>query len=194
MARKLGIRILNGDEKLGRFEQLILPHIHAAYNLARRLTASDDDAHDAVQEAYLRAYKFFDAFHGDNGRVWLLTIVRNTCYTQHRQARHSRTNEEFDEEMHGPAAAPAGAFVATPPDPQTQAQRQSERVLVQRAIDDLPRDYREVLVLREIEDLSYKEIAAIAGVPMGTVMSRLARARALLQQRLQPLFAEGVEK
>lgn len=185
---------MNGDEKLGRFEQLILPHIHAAYNLARRLTVNDDDARDAVQEAYLRAYKFFDAFHGDNGRVWLLTIVRNTCYTQHRQARHGRMHEEFDEETHDPAAVPAGAFFMTPPDPQTHMQRQSERALVQRALDDLPHDYREVLVLREIEDLSYKEIAAIAGVPMGTVMSRLARARALLQQKLHVLCAEGPDQ
>jgi RNA polymerase sigma-70 factor (ECF subfamily) len=165
----------DADER-ERFEKALLPHLDAAYNLARWLTRDDHDAEDLVQAAYLRALKFFGGFHGSNSRAWLLTIVRNAYYTtlEQKGARGSAT--AFDEEIHG--AASNGL------DPENQVLREEERQSVRRAVEELPVELREVVVLRELEDLSYKEIAAIAEVPIGTVMSRLARARKRLQQRL----------
>jgi RNA polymerase sigma-70 factor (ECF subfamily) len=165
-----------GDkERLARFEQTVLPHLDAAYNLARWLTRNEHDAQDVVQEAYLRAYRFFDSFRGVDGRPWLLAIVRNTCHTWLAQNRPTATTP-FDEEQHGAAAAGPG--------PEARLVQGEERQLLRQALEELPAEFREVIVLRELEGLSYKEIAGIAGIPLGTVMSRLARARERLQQLL----------
>jgi RNA polymerase sigma-70 factor (ECF subfamily) len=164
------------DEELARFERCILPHIDAAYNLARWLTRNAHDAEDVVQEACLRAHRFFGGFHGADGRAWLLAVVRNTCYTWLERNRPREPLTPFDETKHSradPAASPQGL-----------ALRSEDREQLHRAIEDLPPEYREVIVLRELEGLSYKQIAGIAGVPLGTVMSRLARARERLQRGL----------
>ena len=153
-----------------------MPHLDAAYNLARWLTRNDHDAEDLVQEAYLRAYKFFDRFRGEHGRPWLLAVVRNTCYTWLQRHRGHAPAAEFDERIHSTDAEALN--------PETLALRQEDVELLRRALEELPVELREVLVLGELEGLSYKEIAGIAGVPLGTVMSRLARARERLQREL----------
>jgi len=158
-----------------RFEREILPHLDAAHNLARWLTGNDGDAADVVQEAYVRALGFFDGFRGGDARAWLLRIVRNTFYTWLRQNR-GETTTSFDEAEHDVAS--------TGENPERGAIRRSDGVALRRAIETLPVEFREALVLREIEGLSYKEIAHVAGVPMGTVMSRIARARKLLREAL----------
>jgi RNA polymerase sigma-70 factor (ECF subfamily) len=164
------------DHERARFEQVLLPHLAAAYNLARWLTRDDHDAEDVMQEAYLRALKFFGGFHGTDGRTWLLAIVRNTCYTwlQKKQARGPAT--AFDEAIHGVDTAALN--------PATVLLLKEAKQSVRQAVDELPVELREVVVLRELEGFSYKEIAAIAAIPMGTVMSRLARARERLEQHL----------
>ena len=167
---------LRDDEKLARFHQAILPHLDAAYNLARWLTRNDQDAEDVVQEACLRAFQFLGGFHGEHGRAWLLTIVRNTCSTWREHHRGKLAATTFDERIHS-GAAPA----ANPESPLLQSE---DKQLLRQALEELPPDHREVIVLRELEGLSYKEIAGIAGIPLGTVMSRLARARERLQQVL----------
>jgi RNA polymerase sigma-70 factor (ECF subfamily) len=163
-------------EDRARFEQALLPHLNAAYNLARWLTRDDHGAEDVVQEAYLRALKSFGGFHGTDGRAWLLAIVRNTCYTWLQQKRARGPTAAFDEAIHGVAAEALN--------PETLLRRKEDRQAVQRAVEELPEELREVVVLRELEGLSYKEIAAVAAIPLGTVMSRLARARERLHQRL----------
>ena len=160
--------------KLARFEQSILPHMDAAYNLARRLTRNKHDAGDMVQEAYLRAFKFFNAFRGVDGRAWLLTIVRNTCYTWLHQNRAHEITTMFDEEIHSVDSETS--------DPAALALRSADHQLLREALDELPVEFREVVVLRDLEGFSYKEIAGIANIPAGTVMSRLARARERLKQ------------
>jgi len=166
---------LREAEKLARFEQTISPHLDAAYNLARWLTGDGHDAEDVAQEACLRAYRYFDGFHGQGGRAWLLKIVRNTCYTWLEKNRAWKP-ESFDEEKHGTASPALG--------PDALLQRSEDEQLLRHALDELPAEYREVMVLREMEGLSYKEIAGIADLPLGTVMSRLARAREGLQRCL----------
>ncbi len=163
--------------KRERFEQTVLPHLDAAYSLARWLTRNDQDAQDATQEAFLRAFRFFDGYQGGNIRAWLFTIVRNTCYTWLQQNRPSETAEEFDEEIHS-------REVSAIPDPEGQILANADRETLRRALEELPAMFREVLVLREIEGMSYKEIADVASISLGTVMSRLARARARLRQAL----------
>ncbi|HET9321734.1 MAG TPA: sigma-70 family RNA polymerase sigma factor [Bryobacteraceae bacterium] len=154
----------------------MIPHLGAAYNLARWLVGSQHDAEDVVQESYLRALKFFTGFRGGNGRPWLLAIVRNTCYTWLRGNRMDAVTTELDEDM------PLADTRDVNPEELLMAAARSE--LVQRALEQLPAEFREVVILRELEGMSYKEIAEIAGVPMGTVMSRLARARVRLQKLL----------
>jgi RNA polymerase sigma-70 factor (ECF subfamily) len=166
---------LREADKLARFERVIIPHLGAAYNLARWLTRDDHDAEDVVQEASARAYQFFDGFRGQDGRAWLLKIVRNTCYTWLEKNRAWKP-ESFDEAKHG--VSPPGAG------PDARLQVSEDKQLLYRALDELPAEYREVIVLRELEGLSYKEIAGVADLPMGTVMSRLARARERLLQTL----------
>lgn len=164
------------ESELSRFEKAVLPHLKAAYNLARWLTGNDHDAEDVVQESYLRAWKFFAGFRGENSRPWLLTIVRNTCYTWLEQNRAVPEVEELDESVHGIDAP------ASNPEAITLARAQGE--LLQKALEQLPSEFREAIVLRELEEMSYKEIAQVAGIPVGTVMSRLARARSRLEALL----------
>jgi len=168
------------------FEEAVMPHMDAAYNLARWLTRNDADAQDMVQEAYLRALRFFGGFRGDDARAWLLTIVRNTCYTWLKRNRSPELSCDFDEVVL--------AREAEGPDPETEQVRKAQAQLVNDAIDKLPIEFREVVVLRELEELSYKEIAVVLEVPIGTVMSRLARARKRLLLSLQAdnRFGSGV--
>ena len=150
-----------------RFEQLVLPHVDAAFNFARWLLRSRADAEDAAQEALLRACRFFRGFHGGDARAWLLQIVRNTCYSWLEKNRPRELMVEFNEELHQqPVATPESIAIAV---------EGLERLT--RALETLPPRYRELLVLRELEGCSYKEIAAIASIPLGTVMSSLSRAR-----------------
>lgn len=149
----------------------------AAYNLARWLARNDHDAEDVVQEAYLRAFRFFEGFHGGDGRALVLTIVRNVYYSLVGRSPAPELTTVFDEEMH---SLPSDDF-----NPEKRVLRRAESRQLQEAIEELPREAREVLVLRELEDLSYKEIAEIVEIPIGTVMSRLARARAALKTRLE---------
>ncbi len=162
--------------KLGRFEQCIMPHMDAAYNLARWLAGNDPDAQDVVQDAFLRAFKFFGGFRGGDSRAWLLRIVRNSFYDWLRHQGRPESTTPLDEEVHHLATD------APPPD--AALLEKADKELVQQAIDALPAEYREVLVMRELEGLSYKEIADVAGLPIGTVMSRLARAREHLRHGL----------
>lgn len=157
-----------------RFEQLVLPHLDAAFNLARWLLRRREDAEDVVQEAMLRAFRFFGGFHGGDARAWLLQIVRNSCYSWLEKHRAAELTVEFDEELHPDATGT----------PEHLAIAGDNRERLARAIEELPPRFREVLVLRELEGCSYKEIAAVTSIPIGTVMSALARARRRLQQRL----------
>lgn len=158
------------------FEQSILPHLAAAYNLARWLTRNTHDAEDVVQEAYLRAFRFFGGFRGGDSRSWLLTIVRNTCYTWMQQNRSSELTIDFDAETE--------RLESKDFNPEMKLLKTVDSQLLKQALEKLPVELREALVLRELEGLSYKEIADIADIPIGTVMSRLARARKRLQQCL----------
>jgi len=154
-----------------RFETLALPHADAAYNVARWLMRDEHDAQDAVQDAFVRALKYIDTFRGDNARAWLLQIVRNSCFTWMKENRSAVTASLDDDASVLEIAAPATD------EPPALAARKDDRARIEAAIAALPFSYREVLVLRELEDLSYKEIAEVIGVPIGTVMSTLHRAR-----------------
>jgi RNA polymerase sigma-70 factor, ECF subfamily len=155
---------------------VVLPHLDAAYNLARWLTRSDADAEDVVQEACVRALRFFGGFRGDDARRWLLAIVRNSSYDFLRRHRPQELTDAFDEEIHT-----AAEEVQTP---EALLLRRADRAMVRQALEALPLAWREVIILRELEGLSYKQIADVAGIKIGTVMSRLARARAQLQRLL----------
>jgi RNA polymerase sigma factor (sigma-70 family) len=163
-------------QELASFEGLMLPHLDAAHNLARWLLRNEQDAQDVVQEAYLRAFKSFAGFHGSNGRAWLLTIVRNTSYTLLKKNRAVDLTTTFDEEIHQ-----SGDQALSPA---TILEQSEDTDLVREAMDKLPVNFREILVLRHLEGLSYNEIADIAQIPPGTVMSRLARARGKLKECL----------
>jgi RNA polymerase sigma-70 factor (ECF subfamily) len=160
------------SSRSARVEQALLPHLDAAHNLAHWLVGTPQDAEDAVQEACVRALTFFDGFHGEDGRAWLLAIVRNTCYDWLRKRSRLVPLDEID-------APPDGG-----PGPEAQQLREADRILVRRSIESLPAEYREVIVLREMEGMSYKEIARVIDTPIGTVMSRLARGRKRLEQLL----------
>lgn len=165
---------MDAARKRAHFEEAVIPHLNAAYNLARWLTRNGDNAEDLVQEAYLRAFRSFDTFQGQEGRAWLLAVVRNTCFSWLRK-KGDQPMAEFDERMHGADQSP-----------------NAESLLLNRAamgslndcLEALPPEFREAIVLRELEELSYKEISDIARVPVGTVMSRIARGRKRLQQCL----------
>jgi RNA polymerase sigma-70 factor (ECF subfamily) len=156
----------------------MLPHLGAAYNLARWLLRDEQHAHDVVQEAYLRAFRFFAGLRGQSARPWLLGIVRNACYDWMRQNKAFAAELEFDEERDS-LAAPASD------DPAALWEQRAQRGRVNAAIEALAPPFREVIVLRELEEMSYEEIAQVAGIPIGTVMSRLSRARAALRVALQ---------
>ena len=168
-------------EKARRFQNIALPHLNAAHNLARWLTKNDFDAEDVVQEAYLRAFKYFDSFSGSNARAWLLSIVRHACYDWLRENRVPGTTSPADDaEREQLYEAVGSADEQAAANPETALLQRRDAELLNRLIAELPPDYRVVLILREMEDLSYREIAEVIGIPIGTVMSRLARARGLL--------------
>jgi RNA polymerase sigma-70 factor (ECF subfamily) len=166
-----------------RFAALALPHLDAAYNLARWITRNDSDAQDVVQDAYLRAFRAFDGLRGEVIRPWLLAIVRNTSLSWLARQRHGGRELAYDEELHGGDDS-AGAADAHPLDPQTLAMRAQDRQRLDAAIGQLPVPFREVIILRELQECSYEEMVRILGIPAGTVMSRLSRARARLAQAL----------
>jgi RNA polymerase sigma-70 factor, ECF subfamily len=168
-----------------RFERLVMPHQDAAFNLARWLLRSRADAEDVTQEAMVRAFRFIAGFHGVDARAWLLQIVRNSCYTWLEKNRRADLTSEFDEAIHlQPTQSPEEAAVAS-----------NERERLMKALETLPARSREVLVLRELEGCSYKEIATITSIPIGTVMSTLARARDGLKRVLNPSAGrEAVDK
>ena len=174
------------QEKQARFEEAIMPHLDAAYNLARWLTRNEHDAQDVVQDAFLRAFKFFEGFHGGNSRSWLLSIVRNTTYTWLRKNRRPELATVFDEEKHD--------VEDTASNPEVLLLKNADRQDIMKAVEELPVEFREVIILRELEGMSYREIADMTDVPVGTVMSRLARARKQLQQTLGQRSQPGVSK
>src|ERR1700730_7728763 len=173
-----GLDALDSQDRL-RFEQLVLPHLDAAFNLARWILRGRSDAEDVAQDAMLRAFRFFRGFYGGDARAWLLQIVRNTCYTWLEKNRPMELTTEFDEELYPhPGVTPESLAIAG-----------DNRERLTRALQGMPPRFREVLVLRELEGCSYKEIAAITSMPIGTVMSALARAR----QRLQRTLTGGIQ-
>jgi RNA polymerase sigma-70 factor (ECF subfamily) len=160
--------------KLELFEEIILPHLNSAYNLARWLTRNEHDAQDVVQESYLRAFRFFDGYHGGEPKAWLLAVVRNTCHTWRRREKRDVTKVLFDEAAHTPD-----------PDTPNAEERLVEATkmnTLRHCIETLPVEFREVLVMRELEEMSYQQVADVAGLPVGTVMSRLSRARKRLEE------------
>jgi len=173
---------LTEPTRLTEFERTVLPHLDAAYNLARFLMRNEQDAEDVVQEAALRAFRFFENFRGGNSRAWFLSIVRNTSFTALKRNRTDEANVVFDEELHGSQTPPMDAGVAL--------DRAQDRETVRGAIEQLPPEFREAITLRELEGCSYKEIADVAGVPIGTIMSRLARARRQLQMILSQTYTK----
>jgi len=178
-------RALEERDLRGEFDRVALPHLDAAYNLARWLTRHDQDAEDVVQEAYLRAFQFFRSFRGETGRAWMLKIVRNTCHTWLSKNRASASVSSGPELLNAVASSATG--------PEALVEQSEDRKRLMQAVDALPVEFREVIVLRELEDLSYKDIARIADIPMGTVMSRLARARERLHELLDRRAHEEAE-
>ncbi len=169
---------------VGRFEESVLPHLRAAYNLARWLVRNEQDAEDLVQETLMRAFQGFGGFRGTDARPWLLAIVRNACFTWLRRNRPQDAATPFDEEVH--------TLDGDVLNPERLTLQEADSARVRQALQGLPAEFREVVVLREIEGLSYKEIAGVADIPVGTVMSRLARARGRLQRTLSG--PEGEER
>jgi RNA polymerase sigma-70 factor (ECF subfamily) len=164
------------EHELISFEAMMLPHMDAAHNLARWLLRNEQDAQDVVQEAYLRAFKSFSGFHGSNGRAWLLTIVRNTSYTLLKKNRAVDLTTTFDEQIHAVGQESSS--------PATILEHAEDTELMKNAMNELPVEFREILTLRHQEELSYQEIGEILKIPVGTVMSRLARARGKLREYL----------
>jgi RNA polymerase sigma factor (sigma-70 family) len=178
------------NDRTQAFEAATLSHLGAAYNLARWLLRDDHHAHDAVQEAFLRAFRFFDDLRGANARPWLLGIVRNTCYDWMRQHQALADQLEFDETRDsGTSEMPA-----VPTDPAALWEQREQRGRINAAIEALAPPLREVVVLRELEEMTYQEIAEVAGIPIGTVMSRLSRARAALRLMLQDEAANSTPR
>jgi RNA polymerase sigma-70 factor, ECF subfamily len=186
------VPVIDDKTRAALFERLVLPYADGGYNLARWLTRNDADAEDVMQEALLRAFRFVDGFSGDNPRAWLLSIVRNACFTW---LRRNRPRDMVPLGEDGAAGETLGTVVplwsSEPVPADLHLERQADRALLDRLIEAMPADGREVLVLREMEELSYKDIAEITGVPIGTVMSRLARARQRLLADWQRAAARG---
>ena len=171
------------EHELASFEAMMLPHMDAAHNLARWLLRNEQDAQDIVQEAYLRAFKSFSGFHGSNGRAWLLTIVRNTAYTLLKKNHAVDLTTPFDEEIHASSHESVS--------PAAILEHAEDAELITNAMKELPAEFREIVTLRHQEGLSYNEIGEILKVPIGTVMSRLARARAKLKEYLAARIGKG---
>lgn len=172
---------MENQERVREFDRVVAPHLARAYNLARLIVGNASDAEDLVQESSLRAFRALDGYHGGDSRTWLLVIVRNVCYSFLARTRKAQETVEFEEEQHPAETA----------SPEASALENANAAEVRRAIEELPTEFREALVLREMEELSYKQIAEIAGVPIGTVMSRLARARQQLRHRLRKQAGTG---
>ena len=173
------------ENKTAQFEAVALPLFGTAYNLARWLVRNDRDAEDVVQEAYLRAFRFFGGYRGGDSRSWLLTIVRNTCYTWLQQNRSRELTDPIEDKLE--------ELGVSAENPETLLLQNVDAQLVRKALEELPIEFREVLIMREMEELSYKEISTIAELPIGTVMSRLARGRKRLRELLLlPMGKEGL--
>lgn len=168
----------NPPARIGLFEEVILPHLNAAYNLARWLTRNESDAEDVVQEAYLRAFRFFDGYQGGDAKSWLLAVVRNTCHTWRRREKRVAGNVPFDEAAHSPSQVDAAE---EDPNAEERLVQRTKVDALRNCIEALPLEYREVLVMRELEEMPYRQIAEVASLPIGTVMSRLSRARKRLE-------------
>ena len=174
------------DARKRRFEQVALPHLDAAFDLARWLTRNDQDAEDVVQEAFMRALRFIDSYQGGSGRAWTLAIVRNTCFSWLEKNRPQWLQSGVDiDSLPLPDESPLGE------DPARSALRNADRDMLVRALEALPAVFREAIVLRELEDFAYKDMAQMLGVPIGTVMSRLARARRMLREVLGKEAGDG---
>jgi len=173
---------MTAQNSFGTFEQAVLPHLDAAYNLARWLTRNEQDAQDVVQESYLRAFRFFGGFRGGNARAWLMQIVRTTCYTWLHANRPLQEAAEFDENVFPPDSRTLN--------PEEVVVQNNSSAMLRKALEMLPPNFREVLILRELEEMSYREIAEIMGMPAGTVMSSLSRARGHLRQALTSLMRQ----
>jgi RNA polymerase sigma factor (sigma-70 family) len=164
-----------------KFNRTVLPHLDAAYNLARWLCGRDDRSEDIAQEALLRAFRYRDGLHGEDARSWLLKIVRNTFITSLKEhKRQTASHEEYEEEAHGAWTESASALYQEPKSPESLLVRRSQQASINQCLERLPLMYREVIVLRDIEDMAYKEISHLLDIPIGTVMSRLGRGRKLL--------------
>jgi RNA polymerase sigma-70 factor, ECF subfamily len=183
---------VQSDSKRARFEREMLPHLDAAHNLARWILRGSDDAQDVTQEAIVRALKYFDGFHGENAKAWLLKIVRNTCYSWIKDRPKTESMSPDEEGLLNPeherALEAAGHSL---PAPDARLMKEADRRVINQGMQALPTAYREILILREIEELSYQEISEIADIPIGTVMSRLSRARASLLQWVSGRLAES---
>ena len=164
----------NERAKLALFEELILPHLDAAHNLARWLTGDADDAQEVVQEAYLRAFRYFDSYNGGDSKSWLLTIVRNTAFTWRSSRRQEPAAESFDESNHSSGSAAQS--------PEERLVNAANAAILRSCIEALPLEFREVLIMRELEEMSYRQISEVVCIPVGTVMSRLSRARKRLAE------------
>jgi RNA polymerase sigma-70 factor (ECF subfamily) len=173
---------LSDQPKVFRFEEIALPHLAAAYNLARWMLHNEHDAEDVVQESFLRAFKSFSGYYGGNSKAWLLTIVRNSCYTWLQQKRALSMTESIEEKLE--------EIELDFTDPETLLLQSVDVEMVRQSLQELPVEFREVVVLREMEGLSYKEIANVVDLPLGTVMSRLARGR----KRLHALLSNHMRK
>jgi|KBSMisStandDraft_5_1062788.scaffolds.fasta_scaffold80125_2 RNA polymerase sigma-70 factor (ECF subfamily) len=173
----------SGSAPGSSFDEVVLPHLDAAYRLARWLLRNDHDAEDAVQEAALKAFRYFRTFSGGNGRAWFFKIVRNTCYGR-GGSRPVTPTDQFDEELH--------SSLRPTSDPETLFIHSADIALIERTMCSLPEHYREVLVLREVENLSYRELADVMDIPVGTVMSRLSRARQALHDALHDELTQVV--
>jgi RNA polymerase sigma-70 factor (ECF subfamily) len=170
--------------KQARFARDVLPHLDAAYNLARWLLRNPTDAEDVAQEACLRAFRSFEDFRGGDAKPWLLAIVRNTSFTWLARRKRDAASEPYEEFVQATEAAAPVPLAGAPSTPEEELLRAAERATVHRALAALPIEYRETVVLRELEGMSYREIAAVVDIPLGTVMSRLSRGRALLHEAL----------
>jgi RNA polymerase sigma-70 factor, ECF subfamily len=177
-----GSRIQPHDDQRRRFELLALPHLDAAHNLARWLAGNTADAEDVVQDAYLRVYRHLDTFQGGNFRAWLLTIVRNVFFTWVKENRSNRMVFVAEALAGETADTEEVMWASRARDPEAQLMENIDSQTLSRLMEQLPAECREVLLLREVEDLSYKEIATVIGSPIGTVMSRLSRARLALRK------------